>query len=91
MLETLRLGVTCPDSFRILAGSQDVLYNTKHLSLAKSGALKHFFRNSNGDKHSFILQFEDMSLHYIDSNMEQNGDNDLVIIWSREEALSDIL
>jgi len=65
-----------------------VLFETSSLSLSKNGGLKHLFRNG-VDESSFVLQFEDMSLHHVASDPEEPG-SQLAVRWSREEALSDI-
>jgi hypothetical protein len=65
------------------------VFETSSLSLSQNGGLRRLFRNG-VDKTSFILQFEDMSLHHVAADPEEPEGSELAIRWSREEALSDI-
>jgi len=61
-----------------------VLYETSALNYQINGAVKNFFK-SGAESSSFIVQFEDMSLHFIGGQSDQ-----LRLKWSREEGLSKI-
>jgi len=44
-LDDLRIGVSCPDTFKILTSSKKVEFQTKSLNLHKNGGLNSLFRN----------------------------------------------
>jgi hypothetical protein len=69
-----------------LNGAKKELFQTKQLNLLNNGGLRSLYRNG-VESSSYVLQFEDMSLHHI-GRVEDS--EDLSINWSREEALSDI-
>jgi len=89
-LDDLRIGVSCQDTFKILTGTNNVLFQTKSLNLLKNGGVRSLFRSSMETPFAYIVQFEDMSLHHIASDNDVSTGDALWLQWSREEALSDI-
>lgn len=83
-MEALKLAVSCPDHFKIMSSSGAVLYQTSALNYQNNGGVASFFK-SGAEPSSFIIQFEDMTLHFISGEPGQ-----LNLRWSREEGLSSI-
>ena len=88
-LGDLRVGVSCPGAFKIQDGTGKVLFETRSLNLHKNGGVRSIFR-SDAASSSYLVQFEDMSLHHIASEDDASTQGPLAIKWSREEALSGI-
>ena len=83
-LDALKLAVSCPDHFKIISSSGAVLFSTSSLNYQKNGGVSSFFK-SGSESSSFIIQFEDNSLHFIGGEPDH-----LSLKWSREEGLSSI-
>jgi hypothetical protein len=83
-LDALKLAVSCPDHFKIISSSGAVLFSTSALNYQKNGGVSRFFK-SGAESSSFIIQFEDSSLHFIGGEPGH-----LSLKWSREEGLSSI-
>jgi len=67
-----------------MSSSGAVQYQTSSLNYERNGGVASFFK-SGAEPSSFIVQFEDMSLHFIGGEPDQ-----LNLRWSREEGLSGI-
>lgn len=85
--ESILLGMSCPKVFQVMDGeSGKNIVETRGVSLEKNGKIKNFYMR---DQANLLVQFEDLSLHMIESEGGKNLGK-YHISWSSEQAMSEI-